>query len=545
MKRFPSLGQSLARCEFAAAILLTLVLIAFHFLFFFHAGPLWRDEISSLSLAAKPTFSEFWESLKFDPFPASYFLVLRLWHAIGLAQSDLALRGLGLVIGLALIGSLWLASYLADKSPPVWALALFAFNPLTLEVGDSLRPYGFSLIWIVLAFALIERITFARVTKITALCALIAAILSVQSNFTNALVLFSIAAGAVVVLLTKRAWSKVFLVLGIGASAAFSLLPYLPIMRATRDWSKILANENDIASVIGVARDAIAISGVFAQWIWLALIVGTLVVAVIVTFVRRRSGEVIDVARDRIIFAVTVLVVAAVVTIGFLCAAKYLVFPRYFLAVLAIGALCVNSFWKAIPNQTATRALSFCLALIVAATSLQSLSGRARMRMTNCDKISAVVENRAGPDDLIILTSPLYGISFQRYYQGRANWIALPQLGDFSLHRWDLLKQAMTEPDPVSDLLSRAENVLRANHKIFLVGKLGPAPATEPEPLPPAPNSQFGWQMEAYTNQWKSELTYSIEHRALHGTNLPVGGQESVNPLEHLGLFEVSGLREP
>ncbi|HWY40579.1 MAG TPA: hypothetical protein VNX27_07265 [Chthoniobacterales bacterium] len=545
MKRFPSLGHSLARCEFAVAILLTLVLIVFHFLFFFHAGPLWRDEISSLSLATKPTFSEFWQSLTFDPFPASYFLVLRLWHAIGLAQSDLALRGLGLVIGLALIGSLWLASYLADKSPPVWALALFAFNPLALEVGDSLRPYGFSLIWIVLVFGLIARITFARVTKIIALCALIAAILSVQSNFTNALVLFSIAAGAVVVLLSKRAWSKLFLVLGIGVSAAFSLLPYLPIMQATRDWSKILANENDIASVIDVARDAIATSGVFAQWIWLALIVGTLVVAVIVTLVRRRSGEVVDVARDRIIFATTVLVVAAAVTIGFLCAAKYLVFPRYFLAVLAIGALCINSFWKAIPNQTATRTLSFCLALIVAATSLQPLSGRAHMRMTNCDKISAVVENRAGPDDLIILTSPLYGISFQRYYQGRANWIALPQLGDFSLHRWDLLKQAIAEPDPVPDLLSRAENVLRADHKIFLVGKLGPAPATEPEPLPPAPNSQFGWQMEAYTNQWKSELTYSIEHRARHGTNLPVGGQESVNPFEHLGLFEVSGSREP
>ena len=51
--------------------------------------------------------------------------------------------------------------------------------------------------------------------------------------------------------------------------------------------------------------------------------------------------------------------------------------------------------------------------------------------------------------------------------------------------------------------------------------------------------------MDAYTHQWKSELTYSIELRALHGTNLPVAGQESVNPLEYLGLFEVSGLREP
>src|SRR4029077_16924763 len=118
MKRFPWLGHSLARCEFAVAILLTLVLIVFHFLFFFHAGPLWRDEISSLSLATEPTFSEFWQSLTFDPFPASYFLVLRLWHAIGLAQGDLALRGLGLVIGLALIGSLWLPRALGPQTPP-------------------------------------------------------------------------------------------------------------------------------------------------------------------------------------------------------------------------------------------------------------------------------------------------------------------------------------------------------------------------------------------------------------------------------------------
>ena len=50
--------------------------------------------------------------------------------------------------------------------------------------------------------------------------------------------------------------------------------------------------------------------------------------------------------------------------------------------------------------------------------------------------------------------------------------------------------------------------------------------------------------MEPYANQWKSELTYWFEHHAIHGTNLPVDQEQSVNPLEQLGLFEISGLRE-
>jgi hypothetical protein len=542
MKRLSFASTTHARCEFAAAIVLTLVLLAFHVIFFFHAGPLWRDEISSLALATKPAFSDFWESLKFDPFPAFFFLVLRLWHSVGFGETDLALRGLGLLIGTSLIGALWLGSYLIDRSPPL--LALFALNPLALETGDSLRPYGLGLIWIVLVFGLIARIAFGVLNNTLVLCAFIAAILSVQSSFTNGLALFSIVAGAVVVLVSKKAWFKISLIFGIGVAAAVSLMPYLSIISATRDWSKILANDNDIMTVLGVTSDAIASSSLFAEWTWLVLVAAMLVCAVFVAFVRNQSGWGVDLARERISFAAIASFVAAAGAIAFLCAAKYLVFPRYFLAVLAVGALSINVFWNAFSKQRAIRALSLCLALVVAITSLRALSEQAWMRMTNCDKIAAMLEERAGQDDLIILTSALYGISFQRYYHGRASWLTLPQVEDLTLHRWDLLKQAMVKPDPVPELISRARSLLQAGHKIFLVGKLGPAPATQPESLPPAPQSQSGWQMEAYTNQWKSELTYWLEHHALHGTNLPLDIKEFVNPLEQLGLFEISGLRE-
>src|SRR5207237_7834622 len=162
----------------------------------------------------------------------------------------------------------------------------------------------------------------------------------------------------------------------------------------------------------------------------------------------------------------------------------------------------------------------------------------------NCDKIAIALDQRATSEDVIVVTSFLYGVSFQRYYHGEASWQTVPQVADFSLHRWDLLKAAMAQPDPVPDLLSRAETVLRNGHKLFLVGKLGPPPPEQPEPLPPAPQSEFGWQMEPYVQHWKAELTYWIEHHAIHGTELPVDDSHLVNPLERLGAFEVSGWRE-
>ena len=55
------------KIEFAVAGVLTLAVVALHFNVMRHAGPLWRDEISSLSLATKPTLTEFWSSLTFDP----------------------------------------------------------------------------------------------------------------------------------------------------------------------------------------------------------------------------------------------------------------------------------------------------------------------------------------------------------------------------------------------------------------------------------------------------------------------------------------------
>ena len=543
MKR-PWSGKTIfERGELALAIFMTLILIGVHVIFFLHAGPLWRDEISSLTLATKPSFAEFWRFLPFDPFPASYFLLLRSWHAIGLGESDLQLRVLGLLIGLSLIGAFWFSCHSIDKSPPLWPLALFALNPLTLEAGDSLRPYGFGLIWVVFAFGLIWKMTFGEIRKRTVAFAFVAAVLSVQSLFTNAFILLATGTSAILLLLCAKEWSKLILIITIGLVAALTLLPYLPIIRATGEWSKIIANKNELTGVLAVARDALAEPGTAAYWTWLALGVGS-IGSCLFAFSGRLTA-IFDLKRKGVMFAGATLFITVVATIVFLCAAQYLVFPRYFLPTMGVAALSVHVFWGALPNRIATRAVSLILATFIVVLSVPSLYARANMRMTNCDKIAIAVEQRASSEDLIIVTSFFYGVSFQRYYHGQASWLAVPPVADFSLHRWDLLREAMARPDPMPDLLSHAETVLRNGHRLFLVGKLGPPLPEEPESLPPAPQTEFGWQMEPYVQSWKAELTYWIKHHTIHGNELSINDLQSVNWFERLGVFEASGWREP
>ncbi|MEP6810875.1 MAG: hypothetical protein ABI992_11585, partial [Chthoniobacterales bacterium] len=51
------------RIERFIAAALSVILVGVHFLVLLNRGPLWRDEISSLTLATQPTMSLFWAAL--------------------------------------------------------------------------------------------------------------------------------------------------------------------------------------------------------------------------------------------------------------------------------------------------------------------------------------------------------------------------------------------------------------------------------------------------------------------------------------------------
>lgn len=102
-----------------------------------------RIEANSLNLATMPALADVWNLNHFDAFPMLWLLVLRGFSAVAGAANDTGLRILGLGVGLAMLGALWLnARRLLEFSVPLRSLALVGFNPEILRSGDSMRAYG-------------------------------------------------------------------------------------------------------------------------------------------------------------------------------------------------------------------------------------------------------------------------------------------------------------------------------------------------------------------------------------------------------------------
>src|SRR5262245_27084322 len=101
-------GRLIQRLEWSVAIAVSLLAVWLHVAYLTHAGALWRDEAGGVQLATLSDFGETWRMLAHDSFPILFPALVRTWSALGLGASDFHLRLLGFVIGLGVLGALWL-----------------------------------------------------------------------------------------------------------------------------------------------------------------------------------------------------------------------------------------------------------------------------------------------------------------------------------------------------------------------------------------------------------------------------------------------------
>ena len=83
-----------------------------------------------------------------------YFLRCFALGASSLAVSDPALRLMGFIVGLLLLGAVWLNGWFFHRSTPLVALRLLAVNASVVRWGDSLRAYGLARLLMLMALAM-------------------------------------------------------------------------------------------------------------------------------------------------------------------------------------------------------------------------------------------------------------------------------------------------------------------------------------------------------------------------------------------------------
>lgn len=537
-------GRVARAIEFAVALSLSLAIVILHFNVLQHAGPLWRDEISSLRLATMPTFAEFWRWLVYDPVPALFFGVLRLWTMIIPTPNDEALRYLGLVVGCSSIVALWIAAWTLKKAPPTWALVLLGLSPVALVWGDSLRAYGLGCVANIFAVTFMSRLLRESPAKKDVAFALLAALCSVHTLFPNSLLLFASAAGAIAVALYRRWWRSGLTVLGIGLVAALSLIPYAGVIRGTQSWSPLASNGIDLHWILTMMYRAIESGGRLPAALWL-IGAGLCVLMLFCALLKPALLRLEEADRDVALFAGVTLVLALVCTALFFTAVGWSTSLWYYLPCMAVVVVCIESLtrlarkhWAAI---LANSVLVFAAAALVAPRAMIATN----VRLTNVDLTTMQIETLATPDDLVVVDNYFYAISFNRYYRGRAPWVTVPNTGGMSLHRWDLLTGSMREVDPIRPVLERIDATLRAGHHVFVVGfaPLGHAPA-EPPSLPPAPAGTSGWTLWGYMGRWTSQIAYTSQTHAEKGGVLEVPCTQPISVVENVRAVVVSGWKD-
>jgi mannosyltransferase len=531
-------GRRLERAEWACALLLTGVVLALHCTFARHAGGLWRDEANSINLATLPSLREIWSHGEFDSFPILWFLILRGWSSLGLL-SDGALRLLGFMVGTATLGAYWLQARGVARSLPLVTLVLLGLSPDQIRWGDSMRAYGLGTCLLLIAFERFWAATRSPSRKNVALAG-VAAVLSVQCLFQNAVLLVPLVAASVAVFVRRRSWKEVLLPIGLGAAAALSLLPYIPMIARARSWNMIIQVHFTPALLLHNVGDMLAAPGRWMIYVWLA----TAAAAGAAAIATMRRATTSEAPQAEVVLFCTVAAATSVVAFPlFLAALSYLTESWYYLSWAALVAACVEADLAAGAGGAARRWFRVLAVAAVAALVVPNAWRALQPAQTNLDLVASRLNAEATEGDLVVINPWYFGISFERYYRASAECLTVPPLGRLRLHRFDRLREEMFDPEAMAPVLAAMTTALRSGHTLWLVGKLPAASSQRPPPhVPPPPLPETGWSVAPYQRAWEIETDVFLRRHAAAAQAVPV--PRDAQPYEDPSVARIEGWRD-
>ena len=547
----PPPAPLIARVERVVLLVAALLIAALHAVNLFGAGPLWRDEIEYSVFAAMPSWARIWSMLKYDNFPPLTVAILRVWHALGwenVGGPDLGYRFCCMLVGLALPGALWFNARVMGgrRNAPWFSLGLIAAGGFVIRMGDAVRPYGMGWVFMLLTFGLIWRVVQSPRPGRIALAAL-AAILGVQSLYQDAFALLAMGAAGMFIAGRAGRGRAVAAVAGIGALAAGSLVPYIlgPIREANA-WSMV--NRTGVAwgYMSHMIVDAAGSLEPRMPWLWPVAMMG---VAAAVFSLARKPGP--NLADDETTtcearwYVLGSVLIFFPMYLGFLKLLGMTTVPWYYFLPLTLAANALDVLGGVMERDTRWRIgrMVFLVAgLFIAVPFAWQL---VQVRVTNADVRATQVGRLAQPGDCVLVSPWTFGISFSYFYRGALPWATLPALADTSIHRYDLVKDAISTPDTLAPVLARLGETLRAGHRVWIVGWVAAPPqGQEPLILQPAPHDpRAGWSEAAYMLSYRMQVGAFLQAHAPLAVDVPSPLEQKISVLENMKLSCYQGWR--
>jgi len=461
--------------EWLLAAGITLAVVGLNIFFLFHAGGFCGDEVDVINLASRTTLSD----MARDSFPVLMPLVVKGWSAMGLAKTDLSLRILGILIGLGMAGALWLPAWTARRTPPLLSLTLLGLNGTAIFWAGYLRAYGLGSLLIIITLAamccLLKKPTWRRTGILS-----VAAILSVQALYQNAVFFASIGLGGWLVCWLRKDGKTALKILTAALAAVISLLPYL---ECVLKWQQSAATIRPGFSLQAAADNFNTIAAFpLAEYVWIWKLLGLAVIGLGMAVFFRPPKRIIPsgdglTSAELQVFAGGTALSAVAGYLGFLYLAGLITSPWYFLPLLAVAAACFDLGlpWTGLPRLW--RTVIFGVLLATAGIAVPFAARDLNCRFTNVDQLVARLQPEISPQDFLVVTPWYLGISFDRYYKGAAAWSTLPPVADHATYRFDLLPSAHEMSSACQPVLDRIAGTLQAGHRVWVAGWMSvPAP---------------------------------------------------------------------
>jgi hypothetical protein len=354
--------------------------------------------------------------------------------------------------------------------------------------------------------------------------------------------------GASAVAATKREWKTVGLVVLIGVSAAVSLLPYADTISKRESWSVLFripryGLHRFVGSVVLTLNEA----GLWNWVLWTELAVFGLVAALLTIAYPNRFGR-SPAQRDIATYSLVTMLVGVTGMFVFLKFLSYLTQPWYYLSLLALIAVCLDSISGVFIDRPLARIARLCAALVLGILAFVPALRAATMRMTNMDVISSRTQSIASRSDLIVVTPWYMGVAWNRYYRGATPWMTVPPIQFHRWHRADLVQAKLLEADqtaPIRPLETEIASVLRTGHRVFVVGNLPTVPLGQPPLIVPnVPLTDSRWQPALYEYRWGLEVAYFIQKHSTTRDVVDVSPKLKVSGYENVPLVVVAGWKE-
>lgn len=520
-----------------AALLLLLTAI--------HAGPLWRDEVNTANVAAMPSIRESW---KIESFPPLWPLLLRGSEWLGLADGDAGIRVLGLYVGLFFLATLWITARWLGCRGPSLSVALLGCLPACIFILGSNRAYGLACGLLVLSFGTLWRVL-EKPSAARVLGAALACLLFTQCVYYDAVFLVAMMAGSGLAAVRRRRWKTLAALFGIGAVSAASLTIYRFLLERDTPVARLIEFPYfSFATLWDHFRDAVTArsSGELGHngpeiWLWIALVAGGLAAALAAQRVRATGPAAAAASAERradlALYCGTSLILGIVGLFAFMYRLHYVTQSWYYIELLCLCAISLDGLlganWPA-PRPWGMVRIGFLAGLI--AWGIIPAWKEAHTRRSDVDLIAAAISANASEQDVVVV--PVWeGITFNRYYRGRAPWMTIPPINSHLVHRSDLVWKKMNEQlnqrETMAPILEAATNALRSGHRVWLAGEL-PSGGSKPT------GSTNQW-LGTYLLYWNGQLATCLQANALREETFDLSAGGPVCYLENLRLRRFSG----